>query len=353
MSHYQDFMGHADGQTRTFDVAVKRGARPGDEIGYTGSDGRHYRVSIDKFAHDIAPYTMLATIMRRSKIIRMSGEQAQVFLDTPEMPGQDYATWFRLPFPEVYIHPTGRMVFTEYAAQIDEDIAKAEAEGEAAEAERLRQIQREANPEVKGVVLTERTPEADPGWFTSVVREGERPTMTPLLERAEIALDNVVRVITCVYMMPIPTHFFNIHAVNLVVTKDGRLINVVAAQQQVRERMRAWVLHVCNFLSSPSVKLVANGPSRELQRARQKAGKPALPGWYEITWRKLTMDYGPGKIAKGLWKHSYRYDVRAHQRLYTRGAMAGRIVWVKSHQRGVANVLYKPAVRVIGDSNGR
>jgi hypothetical protein len=104
-----------------------------------------------------------------------------------------------------------------------------------------------------------------------------------------------------------------------------------------------WAVHFMNFLSSPSVKLVRQEHSEALQKKRKKSGKKPLPGWYEITYRKVIQDYTKDKIATGI-HHSFRYDVRGHFKTFTKGRMAGRVVWCPPHQRGLKHELYKPKI---------
>src|SRR5437867_221137 len=49
--------------------------------------------------NSVTGFWNLARKMRQAKIIRMSGDQCDVFLHSPRVEGQDFATWLRLPFP--------------------------------------------------------------------------------------------------------------------------------------------------------------------------------------------------------------------------------------------------------------
>jgi hypothetical protein len=78
-----------------------------------------------------------------------------------------------------------------------------------------------------------------------------------------------------------------------------------------------------NFLSSPSVKLVFQEPSAALNKKRQRSGKKLLPGFYEITYRRLIKDYNKDKISQKAYTHRFRYRVRGHFKRFTWGCLMG------------------------------
>ena len=50
-----------------------------------------------------------------------------------------------------------------------------------------------------------------------------------------------------------------------------------------------------------------------------------------------------GETGEGGVKHGFRYDVAGHFRRLS----AGRLIWVRPHQRGLAHELYVPSVRKV------
>ena len=359
MSFYSDFILKV-----SIEAKIIEGKPASAQLIVEDENGRHHQVTAGQMARGLSPFYQTAEHMKASKIIRLPSAQAQVFLDTPTADGQDYLTWLRLPFPRMYIHVDGMMTFGNYADQIENDIADALARNDKAEAERLVMIQKEQSPQIKGILLAELHPEVEDVEVArsspasvKFINADRTTTLTEMVDNIQDVVSHhnyttkdIARLISCTFMMPLPTHFFNMHSVNILVMKDGRLVTTTAAQQQVRDRMRRWIIHIANFLSSPSVKLAWTNPSPQLQKKRQASGKAPLPGWYEIIWRKEVKDYSRSKISKNLWHHSYRYDVAGHQKVFRTGPMAGRVIWCPSHQRGLRNTLYKPAVRIVKET---
>jgi hypothetical protein len=138
-------------------------------------------------------------------------------------------------------------------------------------------------------------------------------------------------------------HFFlydkytmaNTDSAGLIVTTDNRLLYAQHGTVQTRKRMLAWAVHVMNFLSSPSVKLVFQEPSAALYKKRQRSGKESLPGFYEITYRRLIKDYNKNKISQKAYTHRFRYRVRGHFKRFTWGGLVGGI-WCPDEIRGLA-----------------
>lgn len=294
-------------------------------------------------------FSQIASHLQRAKIVRLRGEQAQLFLDTPPVEGQDYVQWLRLPFDRVYLHFDPPMRFTDYLGEEDH------AQCTAGAAELLTVVRdhgthqcQHRDPRVKGVLLCQ----GEPGHTTdrSLVPNGIRarvagPTSQPEPLGAGMAVPSTAtRILQIIYLMPLPEYFLNVHASTVVVMPDNTLRYNRLGFWRTRKRMIDWAVHAINFLSSPSVKLVREEPPAPLQKARAKAGKPPLPGWYEITYRKVINDYGKEKIStkEPAWRHSFRYDVRGHTMRFTRGRMAGRVIWCPPHQRGLRHALYKP-----------
>lgn len=281
-----------------------------------------------------------AGLIRGAKIIRIRGEQSAVFLDAPVHETQDWKRWLRLPFPVVYIEPEQPFAFPGYDHGVEQGIAEAIANGaDQEEIDRLRMIERVKAPLIRGVVLAE----GDSIEGIRVAKAGGEGGPWPSDIGVDLKDAPIVRLILAAFLLPVPGFELNMHIMTTAILDDGRLaVSLHGHMMETRRRMRGWVIHTVNFLSSPSVKLVAREHSRELQRARAKKGKDPLPGWYEITYRRHVQEYGGAKIAVKRWEHSFRYDVRGHFKRFERGAMAGRVIWSPPHQRGVKHVLYKP-----------
>jgi hypothetical protein len=130
-------------------------------------------------------------------------------------------------------------------------------------------------------------------------------------------------------------HFFlfdretlaNTDSASMIVTTDNRLLYARHGLFQTRDRIVAWAVHVLNFLSSPSVKLVYQAPPEALQKARKRRGKAPLPGHYEIAYRKTIQDYSKANISQKKFRHRVRYGVRGHFQRVTRGRWRGRVLW--------------------------
>lgn len=293
------------------------------------------------------PFQMCADAMLKSKIVRMRHDQTAIFLDLPTDPEQDYLTWFRLPFKEIYIQPDQPVRFRGYVsdevAAISDEIAAHPLESD--EHKRLHALMLEGDPHVRGMIIEEveiskdgkRTVEHPSQTATSVYTwRGER------LLIPENVLESTVRVIVATFLMPIPKFDLNIHGISLAVQKDNTLTVTHLGDIKTRVRMANWLVHTVNFLSSPSVKLLWNPPPAALNKKREKRGNPPLPGWYEITYRKHIKEYSKAKISEKAWEHSFRYDVRGHMARFKKGRMAGRVIWIPPHQRGLRHALYKP-----------
>jgi hypothetical protein len=347
MSFYSTFIERIDEEARLW----ARESSSKSVMRVVDLNGKEYQKTADEVRDGLRPFVLITSYMRRAKIVRLRADQAQVFLDTPETDGQDYVKWLRLPFPALYLHIDGRMVFDEYAAGIDADIAFARSAGDVGEVDRLETIKREGNPDVKGVLLYE-VPADQVGVFYQGRLElglgfDEQGKPRPFRTQEPLAASDVARVICATFFIPVRDFLFNVHSANLLICKDGALRVSISAQQRVRDRIRAWTVHAINFLSSPTVKLVATEPAKALQQKRARSGKQPLPGWYEITWRRVIKEYTRDKISPKRWTHSYAYDVRGHPKTHTRGKMAGRVIWCPPHMRGIRNALYKPAVRIL------
>lgn len=343
MSFYEDFITLVMDQARLLH-AISAGKTRGVSI--HGGAPVEQPQALEE-ARRLQPFFTTATGMQKSKIIRMRADQTAVFLDTPLVEGQDYKTWLRLPFDYVYVQPEQPVQFRGY---VSDDVhnrdlrAEIEAAPSGEEKARLEQLLKMGDPVVRGVLLVELD-----GKSLTAARAREqfkKSTMASLLSsHPAYGADDIKRVIAVVFLMPLPEFFMNIHGLNIGIRKDNTLVIKSTGHPGTQQRMLQWAVHTINFLSSPSVKLVATAPAPGLVKARQRSGKPPIPGWYEITYRRHVQEYSKGKIATGgfkQWEHSYRYDVHGHFKRFTRGRMAGRVLWCPPHQRGLKHDLYKP-----------
>ena len=92
------------------------------------------------------------------------------------------------------------------------------------------------------------------------------------------------------------------------------------------------------FSGKKNVYLEKQGEVPEaVNRKREAKGKSRLEPYYVCRIKGVQYDsHATGEGAK----HGIRYDVRGHfRRLDT-----GKTIWVRSHQRGLANELYVPKV---------
>lgn len=348
-------------------------------------------------------YEEIAGRCAQSVVIRLRGDQAQVFLDTPRIAGQDYARWLRLPFPSIYIGLESPLVFRHYLAEeipaedqgLEEARRRAVAvagnydskliEKNAREARDLRmraaemptpelrdEVERaSAEMETASLDLLDRREQLDAiiqvaGMEEGILRYGRdhnppvkgvllyedaypRPILTHEaayrsgdVSEASAPVETIRR-LCIVFFMPHPQDALALHSANLQIGTDGQLHTGRVGFWRTRMRMIDWAVHTVNFLSSPSVKLVRQEPDAALQKARARKGKPPLPGWYEIAYAKHIQDYSGRKIAEGkAWEHGYRYDVRGHFKHFAKGIMAGRVIWCPPHQRGLKHELFKP-----------
>lgn len=115
------------------------------------------------------------------------------------------------------------------------------------------------------------------------------------------------------------------------------------------ERLHALTINLLYFLSCENVNLEYHDPksSRELFR---RIGQRTYHPFYTVEFKRGGGRTRPVNTGAGT-PHSYRYDVRGHFRhlrdeRYQRNLDGTyKVIWVSSHQRGVENELYIPALR--------
>jgi hypothetical protein len=287
--------------------------------------GKYWDRLNDDERYETEVFEKLAVLMANAKIVRLLGDQAKVFLNMPIQEGQNYIDWLRLPYEIMYISPDPPFKFEGYAGEIDhDDYAGHDISGKQV---RYKSQYSHLDPMVKGIILAQ----SDKDQFHRLKKSWEYFDSL-----------NAIRVIQVNFLMPIPDFYFNIHTATLAVLPNNTLHYTRVGHLKTRVKIIHWAVHLINFLSSPSIKMVSAQPSEKLQKARKKRGKTPLPGWYEITYRKVIKDYTKDKVSEKRWEHSFRYDVRGHFKRFNVGRMVGRVVWCPPHQRGLKHELYKP-----------
>jgi len=92
-----------------------------------------------------------------------------------------------------------------------------------------------------------------------------------------------------------------------------------------------------DLLASPSVKLEATDVTK-LNKSRKKKNQLPLVPYEVVQWSRESASSGASGTSA---KHRYRYDVRGNLATFERGPLAGRRIWRKPHQRGLANPVHK------------
>ena len=333
MSFYTDFIDTVADNIKIF-----------QEYGHQFFQAPEYRVH----AAEWSVFRTVTDFMKESVIIRLRGEQSAIFLDTPFDPQQDFIQWLRLPYEVIYIQPDTPFRFTGYAPKSEIELRTwAQNHRDALtdeERQRLEHLREQPEPNIHGVVLLDATKYLDTSkknWLPHELHTARRYDMLQTIEGIDYT--TVARLFHVIFLMPLQDYPMNIHSFTIGVLKDNTLWCAKrTSTETVLTKAQQWVIHLINFLSSPSVKLVRNAPDAALQKARARRGKAPLPGWYEIVMRFQINEYTRDKKSPQAWHHSFRYSVRGHFRRYEKGRMAGRICWVKAHERGLQNQLYRP-----------
>jgi len=275
---------------------------------YYQNNGEPIPAELDEEIKSSDRFVLLAGMLAKSQVIRVSAEQMKVFLEMPLVANQD-GRWMHLPFEHIYLQLDAPIPWHNYKSE---------------------HVDAEPDQIIKGIYLGERD---------------VRGIKVEIVDNPNERYPNAERILEAHFMMPENSeNMLNMHCSSLIINSNGSIDHSnyeIAETQQVVLR---FLVHMVNFLSSPSVKLVRCEPDVALQKARQKRGKEPLPGWYEITYRKVCGDYTKGTVSQKLWEHSFRYDVRGHFKRFDKGRMAGRVLWCPPHQRGLKHDLYKPKV---------
>ena len=95
------------------------------------------------------------------------------------------------------------------------------------------------------------------------------------------------------------------------------------------------------YLTCINLTLTLHEAPAQVQKRRAREGKAPILPYYTVD---VAPAYREPEGAEGAGnRHGFRYDVRGHFRRLA----DGRLIWVRSHQRGLAHELYVPGVRVV------
>jgi len=104
------------------------------------------------------------------------------------------------------------------------------------------------------------------------------------------------------------------------------------------EKLKNLTVNIVNFLNARNIVYIQHyRPPRYAKDGSVK--RRELPPYYTLEVKRETVEYLDQSQKEG-GKHSYRYDVRGHFRHFRDGSC----IWVRPHQRGLRNILYKPKI---------
>ena len=266
----------------------------------------------------------LVRTLSHARIVKLQVEQAQLFKEIPRVIGQDYKL-LRSPFDHLYLEfLNGDFRIDEIQTQTETDHVRAQ------------KIPRHAR--VQAVLISI---ESIPKEFVDAENSSEESLIAARLK--------AIYFVSIVFFIPVIIDRYNSYVSSFMVLDDGRLYepdldldaNTDVVDRKFSTNMVTWTIHILNFLTSPSVIMEGKEAPEALQKARAKRGKEPLPGWYEITYKQQR--YAPKEEPEhtGFHQH-FRYDVRGYYAHFTKGLLAGRVIWIPPHQRGLRNTLYKP-----------
>jgi hypothetical protein len=118
-------------------------------------------------------------------------------------------------------------------------------------------------------------------------------------------------------------------------TVSGQAMTEAAARD--KQRILNLGMLCIAYINSPGIEVEHVAADLVVNRKRAAKGKRELPDYYVCRVRhERHVSVGEGQ---GTGRHvSFRFDVRGHMRRLP----DGRMVWIRSHQRGVEHELYKP-----------
>lgn len=110
-------------------------------------------------------------------------------------------------------------------------------------------------------------------------------------------------------------------------------------QMQNKLTIQRLAIACISYINCENIVLKRRGVPARVNTKRRRKHKRELPDYYlcKIRGDRYAQGGEPGGTGHS---HSYRYDVRGHFRRLS----GGRLIWVRPHQRGLTNELYKPKV---------
>jgi hypothetical protein len=126
-----------------------------------------------------------------------------------------------------------------------------------------------------------------------------------------------------------------------VETEDADLIvtdDLTPAEVKIRNKeiIRLLAVAMVAYINCDNIELERQAVDEKINRKRAAKGKRPLEPYYTVKLRGVQYAQTDSE-ATG--RHvSFRFDVRGHFRRLENG----RTIWVRAHQRGVQNELYKP-----------
>lgn len=122
------------------------------------------------------------------------------------------------------------------------------------------------------------------------------------------------------------------------ITRDTTLGASTPQEAKDKQRIANLGMLCLAYLNSPGIELEKVETPEKVNRKRAREGKRVLDDYYICRLAKGRRTAAEGEPTG---KHvSFRFDVAGH---FRRGP-DGRVIWIRSHQRGLANELYRPKV---------
>lgn len=136
----------------------------------------------------------------------------------------------------------------------------------------------------------------------------------------------------------------SLNRVQLPVSGDGTIEYVPISgtaddvRRQDKQRLANLAMLLLAYLNTPGMSIEHVQTPARVNRKRERDGKRVLPDYYVCKWHaphhSHSIEHGTGT------SHSIRYDVAGHFRRLP----DGKTIWIRAHQRGLANERYVPKV---------
>ena len=106
-----------------------------------------------------------------------------------------------------------------------------------------------------------------------------------------------------------------------------------------KQRIANLAMLLLAYIDTPGMHIEHVTVAEKVNRKRARDGKRVLPDYYICRWKPAKGTKSAGGAELGT-SHSFRYDVAGHYRQLP----SGKLIWIRPHQRGVENEVYKPKV---------